>query len=284
MSGIADYQTLDRDTFILSNLGLVGEIAKKYIHTIQHYPIVDYDDLKQIGAIGLIKAYDNFKPEYGNQFSTYAVPMIDGEIKRFFRDNLETIKFPRQVKLDYYKIYNAGLLDEEPEIISEKINIPLDRVKKAKVYGENKITNSLHQTVHDSDSDSLDISGMIGHEVDFDTKLEVELFLSKLDDRTRKVVELRLKGLTQKQIGEKIGVSQMTVGRILNRLKEQLQGGVECMSNETFREELVKGIIEVAQNTGLTVNQCVYEAKQMLKEQMKEHYRKKTITEMFKGW
>jgi hypothetical protein len=51
-----------------------------------------------------------------------------------------------------------------------------------------------------------------------------------------------------------------------------------------FREELIKGIIEVAQNTGLTVNECIHEAKKMLREQMKEHYRKKTITEMFKGW
>lgn len=56
------------------------------------------------------------------------------------------------------------------------------------------------------------------------------------------------------------------------------------MDNKAFREELIKGIVEVAQETGLSVNQCLYEAKKMLKEQIKENYRNKTITEMFKEW
>lgn len=55
------------------------------------------------------------------------------------------------------------------------------------------------------------------------------------------------------------------------------------MDNKAFRQELIKGIVDVAQNTGLTVNECIHEAKKMLREQMKEHYRKKTITEKFKG-
>lgn len=212
-----------RETFIINNLALVNKIAKKYIHAIKHYPIVEFEDLKQIGTIGLIKACDRFNPNYGTQFSTYAYPLIDGEIRRFLRDNLETMKFSRSTKKDYYQIYETGLLDEEPEIIAEKLKISLYRVKQAKIYGENKIMNSLQQIVNDDGNKTTDLGDVLGQDIDFDTDVEIKLFMNKLDDRTRKVAELKLQGLSQKKIGKVIGLSQVTVSRILCNLKKQIK-------------------------------------------------------------
>ena len=84
---------IDRDTFILENMGLVKMVVKRHKSRIYNNPSVDLEDLESVGTIGLIKAYEGFDPNYGTQFSTYAVAMIDGEIRRYFRENLDTIKF-----------------------------------------------------------------------------------------------------------------------------------------------------------------------------------------------
>lgn len=223
MSGETDLLTLDRETFITKNLGLVGEVAKRYIRTINNHSVVDFEDLKQIGTVGLIKAYDRFDISYGVKFSTYAVPMIEGEILRFIRDNLDLIRYSRQIKMDFNEIYKADLVDEEPEKIANELNIPIDRVKNALAYYRSHCPGSLQLVVHDEDSVPLTLEDRLGHEVDFDTNLEIQLLLQKLDKRTRKIVELRLRGLTQTQIAKRLGLSQMTISRILSSLRKRIK-------------------------------------------------------------
>ena len=97
----------DRDTFINKNMGLVRYICNKYRNSVTVDGAVDYEDLFMEGCIGLIKAYDNYDPtkfERVTQFSTYAVPKIQGEIKKFLRDKLGALKFSREQRQDYDKI------------------------------------------------------------------------------------------------------------------------------------------------------------------------------------
>lgn len=219
---------LNRDTFIEKNMGLVGMVVKRYIPAISNHPSIDSDDLKQVGAIGLLKAYDKFDPSYGVKFSTYATFLIDGEIRRYLRDNADFLKTSRQIKIAYGNIYNNDLLDEEPEIIADKLNIPIEQVKEALEYGNNKNPRSLHQPITDKNGKPLYIKDTVGYEVDFDSNLEIELLLKKLNQRERKIVKLRMEGVTQREIGKQLGVSQVEVSRILKRIKKNLEKGVSA--------------------------------------------------------
>lgn len=214
---------IDRESFITDNIGLVMDIAKRiYPHINKNY-LLEFDDVVQIGMIGLIKAYDEFKPEFGTRFSTYAVPVIEGEIKKYLRDNADTIRFPRQIKIDFYKIKSFGLIDEEPEVIAEKLDIPLERVQEALEYYKCKSIESLEREIIEDERSPIYLTDKLGKEVDFDTNLELEFFLNQLDKRTRKIVELRLKGQTQIEISQKLGISQMQVSRILINLRDKFK-------------------------------------------------------------
>lgn len=271
---------LDRDTFIKKNEGLVIEAAKKFLFRINNYPHIDFDDLVQTGYIGLIKAYDNFKPEYGTQFSTYAVPMIEGEIRRFLIDNLELLKYSRQAKLDFNHIYKAGLIDEEPEMIASQLNIPIERVENALAYYRSRCPDSIQLIIHDDDSTPLTLEDKLGEEVDFDSNLELEFFLNKLDERTRKIVEMRLQGMGQVEIGKRIGISQVQISRILHDLRKRMKegGGLELITEETkytkareLAEKTTLSAKEIQRQTGIsyqTALKYVHEYRQVDKKQM----------------
>lgn len=235
---------VDRDTFILENMGLVGMVVNELAYRITDNPFIDREDLTNIGAIGLIKAYDRFDPSYEVQFSTYAVPMIMGEIQRYLRDNLDAVRFTRQSKTDYYAISSANLLNEEPSIIADTLEIPIVRVENALDYYRCKSIDSLDRELQDDEGSSTTLASTVGTEVDFDSDLEIELFLEKLDKRTRKIVELRLQDLTQAEIGKIMGVTQVQISRNLAKLQEKLKGGnIVPEKKEIVR---VKDSIEIA--------------------------------------
>ncbi|MDR7856042.1 sigma-70 family RNA polymerase sigma factor [Tissierella sp.] len=233
---------VDRDTFIKQNMGLVGMVVNKHANRIAEHPSIDREDLKSIGTIGLIKAYDKFDPSYEVQFSTYAFHMIQGEIRRFLRDNLDTVKFTRQSKIDYYAISEAKLLNDNPETIAEILEMPIQRVNNALEYYRCKGMDSLDREIVDDEGSSTTMADKLGMEVDYDSNLEIEMFLSQLDNmeglnkRTRKIVELRLQEKTQVEIGQELGITQVQVSRILVALQEKLKGGNEV----TEKKEMVR--------------------------------------------
>jgi len=256
---------IDRESFITDNIGLVMDIVKRTYPQINKNYLLEFDDVVQIGTIGLIKAYDGFKPEFGTRFSTYAVPMIEGEIKKYLRDNADTIKFPRQIKIDFYKIISFGLIDEEPEVIAEKLDIPLERVQEALEYYKCKSIESLEREIIEDERSPIYLTDKLGEEVDFDTNLELEFFLNQLDKRTREIVELRLKGQTQIEISQKLGISQVHVSRILINLRDKFKkyfGGVDMsLQNLVPNYEKVKQLAietnlsaeEIHKETGVPV-------------------------------
>lgn len=212
----------DRDAFIMKNIGLVTTIVNKYVNSIIGHPFICREDLQSIGTIGLIKACDRFDPTYGSKFSSYAVPTIQGEIQTFLRDHLDSIKFTRNAKSDCYSIINAGLINEEIEVISEKLRLSTESVKNALGYYRNRQVEALDREIYDDEEKSITLADTVGTEFDFDTNLELELFLNKLDERSRRIIELKIQGYNQIEISEIIGISQAQVGRILKKIKEKI--------------------------------------------------------------
>lgn len=199
-----------------NNMGLVYSVVGK----LREGPY-EREDLIQIGAIGLIKAVSKFDTSFGVQFSTYAVPMILGEIKRFLRDD-GAIKISRSIKETALKGKRCEEVLEKklgrtPTIseISAECNISQEELLSA--FEAMTPVESLQSPVYD-DEESLCLMGLVGgkdEENEIVDRLVIKELLHKLTDREREIIILRyFKGKTQTEIAERIGVSQVQISRI----------------------------------------------------------------------
>jgi RNA polymerase sporulation-specific sigma factor len=208
-----------REQYIRGNLRLVLSVIKRFSQSNENV-----DDLFQIGCIGLIKAIDNFDSSLDVKFSTYAVPMIIGEIRRFLRDTSNPIRVSRSLKDTAYKaIYAKENLTKknlrEPTImeISQEIGIAKEDI----VYALDAIQNpvSLYEPVYTEGGDTLYVMDQIS-----DKKFREEVWvenislneaMKKLDDREKEIITLRFfQGKTQMEVAEFIGISQAQVSRL----------------------------------------------------------------------
>jgi RNA polymerase sigma-B factor len=186
------------------------------------------DDLVQIGTIGLIKAIDRFDPEYGNDFAAYAVPTIVGEIKRHFRDRTWDVRVPRrlqELKLDIGEATStlAQRLGRSPTVADIATYLKrgedevLEGMEATRAYSAVSLS-----TLVGSEEDGTELGDLFGAE---DHELVLAEFraalgpaLDSLDEREQRIVMLRFfGGLTQTQIAEQVGISQMHVSRLLAR-------------------------------------------------------------------
>ena len=181
------------------------------------------DDLFQIGCIGLMKAIDNFNTELDVKFSTYAVPMIVGEIRRFLRDN-NSIRVSRSLKDTAYKaIYAKESLTrknlKEPTImeIAEEIGVPKEDI----VYALDAIQNpmSLYEPVYTDGGDTLyvmaQVSDKTNKEETWVQHLSLREAMKRLSERENEIISLRFfEGKTQMEVAEIIGISQAQVSRL----------------------------------------------------------------------
>lgn len=219
------------DKIIEGNLPLVTSICKKFSN--RGY---EYEDIYQIGCIGLVKAVNNFDPKYGVKFSTYAVPMIIGEIKRFLRDD-GIIKISRSVKgtakkLHFAKEELAFKLNREPTIdeLSQYCDINKDDILLA-MESLNSL-QYLYDTIHQEDGAPVllidKLSEKSDENIDMLDKIALKQALSSLDDDSRKIIMLRyFKDKTQVQVAKMLGISQVQVSRIekkvLKIMREKLE-------------------------------------------------------------
>lgn len=218
-----------RDQLVLSNQRLVWAVVQRFLG--RGY---EPDDLFQIGCIGLMKAVDKFDLSYDVKFSTYAVPMIIGEIQRFLRDD-STVKVSRSLKETAKKIRHvrddlAKDLGRQPVIseIAEALQIEPSEV----VFAQEALRSpaSIHETVFENDGDPIYLMDQIAdedNEVWFD-KIALHDTLSHLPERERLIVYLRFfKDKTQSDVANVLGISQVQVSRlekrILRYIKEQLE-------------------------------------------------------------
>ena len=207
-----------RDTLVLGNQGLVWSVVQRFLGR-GH----DKEELFQIGCIGLIKAIDNFNTELDVKFSTYAVPMIIGEIRRYLRD-YNSIRVSRSLRDIAYKAIYAKehYLKEhlkEPTIdeIAKEIHIEKEMI----VYALDAIQNpvSLYEPVYTEGGDTLyvmdQISDRKNREENWIENLSLQNAMERLGSRERKIVELRyFQGKTQMEVSEEIGISQAQVSRL----------------------------------------------------------------------
>jgi RNA polymerase sigma factor (sigma-70 family) len=222
------------DTFFSENYRIVHKVAQVYAARARALGF-DYDDIVNEGVIGFLKAYSLYDPTAfvgldgeGVKFSTYAVPKIHGEIKRFFRDHNVGVKFSRSDKEAAAKIRKMeakepGFIQRPAEEIAEIIDTKVTVVKRAIVLLTQSATESLQSVVFESDGgDPITLEDQVASEEDH-TAIHVEEFLNKLPQKLATIVRMRMLGKTQNEIGEAIGVSQVQVSRLMEKIEEITQ-------------------------------------------------------------
>lgn len=225
-----DGDLMARNTIVEENVGLVWSIVKRFKG--RGY---EADDLFQIGAIGLIKAVDKFDFTYQVRFSTYAVPMIIGEIKRFLRDD-GMIKVSRSLKEMATKISRAKealtkRLGREPTIneLAEEIGVKKEELLMA--LESNADVESLYTTIHQSDGNPIFLLDKVNLDGDSEEKIvdviTIKNFISELEPKEQKIIKMRYyDDKTQSEIAKRIGISQVQVSRIekkiITRMKKML--------------------------------------------------------------
>ena len=213
-----------REKFIVCNMRLVLSVIRRF-----RLKNSNPDDVFQAGCIGLIKAIDNFDLSVGVRFSTYAVPMIIGEVKRFIRD-VNSMRISRSIRDTAYRVLQTRTEleknDEEVtfEMIAKKMNTPLKEV----VFAMDAISDtlSLFDPVYSKNGDELLLVDQIGDEKNTEErwteKVSLDSAISRLDEREKKILYLRYyEGKTQTEISNEVGISQAQVSRLeKNALKE----------------------------------------------------------------
>lgn len=221
-----------RETLVLENMGLIWSVVKRF--TNRGY---DPEDLFQIGSIGLLKAVDKFDLTYDVKFSTYAVPMITGEIKRFLRDD-GMIKVSRSLKENAYKIKQAReefSMKYQREATIEEIAQAtcLAREEIVVALEANKEVESLHQPTYQGDGSKILLMDRLPKDENEEERILnhvlLEESLKQLKEEEQMLIEYRyFHGKTQQEIAQILHISQVQVSRmekkVLRRLRQQIVG------------------------------------------------------------
>jgi len=215
----------ERDRVIEENIGLVHNCAKRF-----HGRGIEYDDLFQAGCVGLVKAVDHFDPTLGFCFSTYAVPLIIGEIRRLFRDG-GAVRVSRSIRELSLKASRAresltSTLGREPTVSEIATFLGKSTSDIAAALSSTLPTLSLTRDSEEDDGEQIDLPGEAIEERITD-RLALEQVLGELDGRDRALIVLRyLKSQTQQKTAEQLGMTQVQVSRreraILAQMRRKL--------------------------------------------------------------
>ncbi len=219
-----------REEFAVANMRLVLSVVQRFKSRKENT-----DDIFQVGCVGLMKAIDNFDTSVGVKFSTYAVPMIIGEIKRFLRDN-NSIRVSRSLRDIAYKALKAreALLNEhdnEPSVdqIAEYLDLPIKEVAVALEAISEPV--SLFDPVYNDGDDTIYLIDQASDnkecEDNWVEKINLKNALHELSPREKEIVKLRyFVGKTQMEVSDEIGISQAQVSRLeknaINEIKKKL--------------------------------------------------------------
>ncbi|PKW05417.1 RNA polymerase sigma-B factor [Streptomyces sp. 1222.5] len=223
-----------RNTLIEMNMSLVRYAAGRF----RSRGAEEMEDIVQVGMIGLIKAIDRFELSREVEFTSFAIPYIVGEIKRFFRDTSWAVHVPRRLQEARVQLARAteelrgrlGRIPTDGEL-SELMSLPEEEVREARLAANGYTSTSLDATISGSEDGEAALADFIGAEdramglvEDFHTLAPL---IAGLGERDRRILHLRfVDELTQAQIGEHLGVSQMHVSRLLTRTLARLREGM----------------------------------------------------------
>lgn len=213
-----------RDFLVEKNMRLIWSVVQRFLN--RGY---DPDDLFQIGSIGLIKSIDKFDLSYDVKFSTYAVPMIIGEIQRFIRDD-GSVKVSRSLKEIGNKIRKkkdelTKQMGRSPTIheIADALEITPEEVVHAQEAA--KSPHSIHETIFENDGDPITLLDQIADEdTNWFDKLTLEEAIKRLNKRERLIIYLRYyKDQTQTEVAERLGISQVQVSRLEKKILKEMK-------------------------------------------------------------
>ncbi|MDM8271409.1 SigB/SigF/SigG family RNA polymerase sigma factor [Thermophilibacter provencensis] len=223
-----------RDQLIVNHLNLVRFLASKFKNRGE-----SLEDLVQVGTIGLIKAIDRFDPERGLEFTTYATPTIMGEIKRHFRDKGWSVRVPRRLQELSAKVNQVtdeltNQLQRSPSVeeIAEHLGITVDEVLEAMESSSAYSSVPLEGggSSEDEESPSV-IDHYVTEDADLaasDDRIVLEEAIQDFSPRERDVIHMRfVDGLTQVEIAENLGISQVQVSRLLRRTLRRIQDKID---------------------------------------------------------
>lgn len=226
-----------RETLVTGHLPVVHHIARRFAG--RGEPV---DDLEQAGTVGLLGAIDRFDPGRGSDFLSFAVPTITGEIRRHFRDRTWSMRVPRRLK-DLQSTISAaiGPLSQElgraprPTEIAKRLGLTTEEVLEGLDAQHAYRSNSLDEMVAGGDTSLADTLGGVDHDMEnVEFRQTLEPLLDSLPERERTIVVLRFfANMTQTQIADRVGISQMHVSRLLSRtlstLRRRMAEGGEPM-------------------------------------------------------
>ncbi|MFG2629505.1 RNA polymerase sigma factor SigF [Streptomyces sp. NPDC048473] len=228
-----------RSTLIEMNLSLVRFAAGRF----RNRGGGDMEDIVQVGTIGLIKAIDRFDLSREVEFTSFAVPYITGEIKRFFRDTSWAVHVPRrlqELRVDIARTKEslATQLDRDPTVpeLAEQLGLSEDEVTEGIVAANGYTAGSLDMPADTADAGRRNAPGRTFADVlgEPDPAMEtvenlhtLAPLLGGLDDRERRIIDMRFgREMTQSQIGTELGISQMHVSRLISRILRKLRSGM----------------------------------------------------------
>ncbi len=224
---LKDGDQLAKEELINGNLKLVLSILKKFVNRTDNM-----DDLFQVGVIGLIKAIDNFDVSYGLKLSTYAVPMILGEIKRYLRDN-NSVRISRSIKDVAYKALQIkeqliNELGREPSIREIAKKMELTEFEVANALESMKDTISMFEPIYNDGGDTIYLADQLedksNQNYDLESKIFLKEALKKLKEKEKYIISERyLFGKTQMELAEEIGISQAQISRLEKNALENIK-------------------------------------------------------------
>jgi RNA polymerase sigma-B factor len=240
---LRDYQNSQsnelRNELVRLNIGLV----RKEVHHWLHQCSESYDDLLQVGCIGLIRAIERFDMSKGNAFSSFAIPYIRGEIQHYLRDKSPSVRVPRHwLTLERQ---SAGLVKElqvqlnrypTDTEVAAALEISVGEWQEIKLACRNRAPLSLDAPVQDEEEGAACLGELVpdnryrSFQLAQEDRIRLQQALSKLEERTREILEfVFLYDLTQKETAERLGISAVTVSRRVKKgldlLKEMMTGG-----------------------------------------------------------
>ena len=224
-----------RDTVFEENTGLIYSVAKRFVGR-----GVEMEDLIQIGSIGLLKAVDHFNASFEVKFSTYAVPMIAGEIKRYLRDD-GILKVSRSLKENCVRIYSAREkleknLGREPTVteLAEELGMTPEEIAMASDAATE--VESIYRPIHQGEGTELQLLDKLPEKENRQERILDKIFLEELlnilGTEERRLICMRyFCDMTQTEVAKRLGISQVQVSRmekrILHRLKKEIQDKTE---------------------------------------------------------
>lgn len=235
--GTGEFQYV-RNTLIEMNQSLVRFVVRRFRNRGDGH----MEDITQVGMIGLIKAIDRFDLSRGIVFSSYAIPCIEGEIKRYFRDSTWALHVPRRLQelrteLAKAKERLSDDLERDPTVreLADHLHLSEDEIQEGRVAANAYIANPIDTPAHPDDEDASDggrsYATTMGDDDPnialFDNLYTLAPLLQQLDERERTIIEMRFgQELTQVRIGEELGLSQMHISRLLARALNELRTGL----------------------------------------------------------